>query len=190
MRIIAGEHKKRKLYSPRIHSLRPTSDRFRENIFNILTGYFENANILDLFAGVGTLGLEALSRGAKEVTFVDDSLQALQYLRRNTDFCRNQVHIIPSKVETAIKTLYKKNRFFDVIFVDPPYDQGLINPTLEQLDEFPVMSPSCIIVVQHSKREEIRNAWQNFSIFDMRKYGDTFITFLRHSEGAKRPKNG
>lgn len=179
MRIIAGEHKKRKLFSPKIAALRPTSDRIRENIFNILIGYFENARVLDLFAGIGTLGLEALSRGAKEVTFVDDAIQSLQFLRKNSEFCRSQVKIIPAKVQITIPLLFRKKQHFDVIFSDPPYEEDLINQTLELLDDYPLLSSNGVIMVQHSKRETVKNEWKNFSIFDIRKYGDTLIAFLK-----------
>ncbi len=183
MRIVAGEHGGRSLFSPRTLRVRPTSDRVRENIFNILLTRapetLENTFVLDLFCGVGTLGLEAISRGSQEATFVDDSYQSLQYLRKNTEFCRSQVKIIPAKVDRALEALAKKNQQFDLIFLDPPYEHEHVVKTLQKLDTLSILRGKAMIVVQHSKREPVGDSWKSFSVCDARTYGDTAITFLR-----------
>lgn len=181
MRIIAGEHGGRKLLSPRTLRVRPTSDRVKESIFNILGSKCIDTKVLDLYAGVGALGLEAISRGASEATFVDMSIQSVQYIKRNAEFCRDQVKILPTNTLTAINTLHKKNETFDLVFIDPPYEQNLINPTLQKLDECFILNSGFVIVVQHSKREEIKGEFKKFSVTDSRKYGDTLVSFLSSS---------
>ncbi|MBI3018798.1 MAG: 16S rRNA (guanine(966)-N(2))-methyltransferase RsmD [Deltaproteobacteria bacterium] len=186
MSIVAGEHGGRTLLSPRTLRVRPTSDRVRENIFNILvTGApetLDNTCVLDLFCGVGTLGLEAISRGAKEAAFVDDSYQSLQFLRKNTEFCRAQTKIIPAKVDRALEALAKKRQRFDLIFLDPPYEHEHVTKTLQKLDTLSLLNPNALIVVQHSKREIVGENWHHLSLWDVRPYGDTVITFLRGSD--------
>ena len=187
MRIVAGEHGGRTLLSPRTLRVRPTSDRVRENIFNILvTGapeVLDNTSVLDLFCGVGTLGLEAISRGAKEATFVDDSYQSMQFLRKNTAFCQTQVKIIPARADRALEALAKKNQHFDLIFLDPPYEHEHVAKTLQKLDTLALLNPNAMIVAQHSKRELVGENWHKLSLWDVRPYGDTVITFLRGSDG-------
>ena len=187
MRIVAGEHGGRTLLSPRTLRVRPTSDRVRENIFNILvTGApetLDSTSVLDLFCGVGTLGLEAISRGAKEATFVDDSYQSMQFLRKNTAFCQTQVKIIPARADRALEALAKKNQHFDLIFLDPPYEHDHVAKTLQKLDTLSLLNPNAMIVAQHSKREIVGENWHKLSLWDVRPYEDTVITFLRGSDG-------
>ena len=187
MRIVAGEHGGRTLLSPRTLRVRPTSDRVRENIFNILVTQapetFAHTFFLDLFCGVGTLGLEAISRGAREATFVDDSYQSLQYLRKNTAFCQDQVKIIPAKVDRALNALSKKKQQFDLVFLDPPYEHEHVAATLQKCDTLSLLHPNAMIIAQHSKRELVGENWHGLSVWDVRPYGDTVITFLRGCDG-------
>ena len=182
MRIIAGDYKGRKLLAPRTLRIRPTSDRVRESLFNILGPRFEGAHVLDLYAGVGTLGLEALSRGAERATFVDVFHQALQYLRKNSEFCRDKVDIIPADVHKVCDALAKRGKNFDVVFIDPPYQQGLIDPLLKKLDQKSLFRSDFVGVVQHSIREKFEETWNHFCVADKRIYGETQITFLESKQ--------
>jgi len=144
VRIIAGVNKGRNLISlgkgdPSAH-LRPTSDRVRESIFNLITGgrfgnKLENCDILDLFAGTGALGLEALSRGAKSVIFVDNGQLAIQLLRKNISICNveSKTKVIKSDATKRLPILSKNN--FDTVFIDPPYGKGLGQRALKILQD-------------------------------------------------------
>ena len=182
MRIISGEFRGRKLLSPRTLRIRPTSDRVRESLFNILGEKCIDAKVLDLFAGVGTVGIEALSRGAASVTFVDQHLQSVEYIRKNIEFFREKADIIPTDTKRAIHILNKKEKKFDLIFLDPPYELGWIGKTLKDLDAYQLMKDNGMLIIQRSRRESIHISFQHFSLQDERTYGDTVITFMRGKE--------
>lgn len=179
MRITGGEFCGRSLYTPRTLRARPASDRFRVNIFNILGNSCEGMSVLDLFAGIGTLGLEALSRGAETVTFVDCSHQSLTYLRKNSDFCKERVKIFPTDFRAALKALEAKKFKFDLIFVDPPYENDFITESLKLLEGSPLIKENTLIVVQRSRHENIPQDLKSLSVVDTRRYGDTVIDFLK-----------
>ena len=141
MRIISGTSKGRKLVTPRSQSLRPTSDRVKESIFNILQDDIVGKVVLDLFAGTGNLGIEALSRGAKKTIFVEKGRQALRLIQRNlTQFgLEERSEILPKDANRAIGILKQRGESFDLILMDPPYEMGLIQRTLMKLNSYPSM---------------------------------------------------
>lgn len=165
---------------PRTYSLRPTSDRVKESIFNILGREVEGRVVLDLFAGTGNLGIEALSRGAKKAFFVEKGRQALQLIRRNLLQCGLTVRseIIPKEVNRAIEILKQRGESFDLIFIDPPYGQGLIQNTLMQLNSRKIYHRDSILVVEHSRRESLAGIAGDWNLHHQRKIGDTVISFL------------
>ena len=179
MRIIAGEFRGRTISCPRTLAIRPTSDRVRESLFNILGEVCSGSQVLDLYAGVGTVGLEAVSRGAEHVTFVDYAHQSIRYLRKNLDCCRERTDVVPADVGVALKALSKKGLRYDIVFLDPPYERGMVQTTLDALNALPLAEQNTLIIAQHSRREAVKNGWQKFGIADTRSYGDTVITFLR-----------
>ena len=178
MKIIGGEHKGRGLLSPRTLLVRPTSDRVRENIFNIIRSKCEGAVFLDLFAGVGTVGLEALSRGAESVTFVDSSSQSLSYLRKNTKPFQGNIIIYPVKSKVALVTLAKRGKKFDLVFVDPPFDHGYVHETLDLLDTLDLLNEGFLVIVQHAAQEPVQDQYKKMKPYDTRKYGMSCVTFL------------
>lgn len=184
MRIIGGTHRGRELApvgaGDAAGHLRPTSDRVRESIFNLLVngGYGDpltDARVLDLFAGTGALGLEALSRGAAHVTFVDQGRVALALLRRNVDLLQ---------AGGATRILRHDARHpgpnpgpaFDLVFLDPPYGQGLGDPALRACHDGGWLAPGALILWEENRPS---TPPEGFEPLDMRKYGDTFITLLR-----------
>lgn len=179
MRITGGEFCGRSLYAPRTLRVRPASDRFRVNIFNILGNSCEGMTVLDLFAGVGTLGLEALSRGAESVTFVDHFHQSLTFLKKNANFCKERIKIFPTDFRAALKALSGKKFAFDLIFIDPPYEHDFVAASLRLLDNSLLLKESGMIIVQHSRHELIPDDLKQLSVVDTRKYGDTVISFCR-----------
>ncbi len=180
MRVISGNLKGKKLFSPKGLSLRPTSDRVREAIFDILQDQFQGDNVLDLFAGTGALGIEALSRGAKRAVFVEGSTRSLGVLRRNIEECRlkKQAEVLGRKAQAAIKILEARGESFELIFLDPPYGQGLAREVLEALSRSSLITPDTLVVAEHSLSEGLDSlpSWQRI---DRRKYGRTLVSFFR-----------
>ena len=173
MRVIAGTAKGCKLNSIDDLSTRPTLDRVKEPLFSILQNNIEDANVLDLFAGSGALGIEALSRGAKRCTFCDKSYKAMEMIKQN---------ISKTKMEeksTTINMDYKKcienlNEKFDIIFIDPPYKKDIAVESLKQIIKYDLLTQNGIIVLEtdEEKREieELKQIIQ-LEIYDKRKYG-------------------
>jgi len=180
MRVISGTSKGRKLATPKNLSLRPTSDRVKESIFNILSGRIEGRMVLDLFAGTGNLGIEALSRGAKKVTFVEKGRDALKLIRRNLARfgLEERSGVLPIDASRAIEILNQKGKTFDLIFMDPPYEKGLIEKTLTKLNLHPIYHRDSILVIEHHRRELLSPAVYGWSLTRQRRMGETVISFL------------
>jgi 16S rRNA (guanine966-N2)-methyltransferase len=182
LRIISGALKGKRLYSVRDTSIRPTADRLRESIFNILSQRVLGAVVIDLFAGTGALGIEALSRGAESVVFVDNGKGALSVLRRNIDSCMldQKANIVKWNIKQNLNCIKSKKQHFDLIFLDPPYDKDLITPTLFNLDKSHSLKNEACIVAEHSISEPIPTDLFAFDLFDQRKYGKTLVSFLNY----------
>lgn len=170
MRIIGGEWRARRLEAPAGRTTRPTTDRAREAWMSILHPSLPGARVLDLFAGSGALGLEALSRGAAEATFVDDDARAITALRKNLAAlgAADRATIVRTDALRFVKTLGAGA--FDIAFADPPYEQGLATA---MADRWLDVAFSRILGVEHSPRELLGGG------DDSRRYGDTAITFYR-----------
>jgi 16S rRNA (guanine966-N2)-methyltransferase len=180
MRIISGISKGRKLVTPRDHSLRPTSDRVKESIFNTLQGKLEGKVVLDLFAGTGNLGIEALSRGAKKTIFVEKGRQALRLIQRNLNLfgLKERSEIFPKDANRAIGILKQKGESFDLILMDPPYEKGLIHKTLMTLNSHQIFHKDSILVVEHNRREPLPRTLGGWNLIRQRRIGETVISFL------------
>lgn len=180
MRIISGIAKGRRLASPSTSRIRPVLDQVKESIFNILFDVTDLI-VLDLFAGTGSIGLEAVSRGAAEASFVDNSKEALDIIRENIKRCRfeNQCRVIPRHIDGAIKTLSKEDKKFDLIFVDPPYLKDLVVPTIRKVLETGLLAENGLIVTEHHPKEPVENLPEGLEVTDERKYGQTMITFIK-----------
>ena len=180
MRIISGTSRGRKLATPRNHSLRPTSDRAKESLFNILREEMEGKVVLDLFAGTGNLGIEALSRGAKKALFVEKGRQAVRLIQRNLTQLglEERSEILPKDVNRAIGILNQRGEFFDLILMDPPYEKGLIQKTLMKLNSHPIYHKDSILVIEHNRREPLPHTLEGWNLIRQRQIGDTVISFL------------
>ncbi len=183
MRVISGSSKRRSLRSLKGLELRPTPDRVREAIFNIIAGELPGRMVLDLFAGSGTLGIEALSRGAKEAVFIEAHLETTRILKENLESCqfRERGTVIRGRVEAGIKLLGKRRESFDLIFLDPPYEKALIARTLKALSPSNILKPGSLVVAQHSPREKFPEASGRLILEDQRRYGETLVSFFRVS---------
>ena len=180
MRIIGGEFKGRKLASVRGGNTRPTADRIREAIFNIISSQVYAAVVLDLFAGTGALGLEALSRGAQNAIFIETHKNTLSVLRRNVDAfgLENRATIIKWDILKNLDCLRALSTRIDLVFLDPPYAKNLIEPTLSNLHASGCLEASARIIVEHSPREAIPEDEMPFHLVDQRSYGKTLVSFL------------
>jgi 16S rRNA (guanine966-N2)-methyltransferase len=180
LRIIAGSLRGRCL-APVKGRIRPTADRVREAIFNILGEAVPEARVLDLFAGTGALGIEALSRGAKSAVFVEENPVALKVLRRNLEALDLEARaaVLPVLVLTALKKLAAQGPQFDLVFMDPPYGAEAGASTLAALATGPSLLPQAWVVVEHGRRETLPESLGTLALRDLRLYGDTQVAFYR-----------
>jgi 16S rRNA (guanine966-N2)-methyltransferase len=177
LRIISGERKGTRLFSLKKRKIRPTSDKVKGAIFNILSSV-EDKKVLDLFAGSGALGIEALSRGAQEVGFVDDSSSSLNLIRKNLAKLgfEEKSRLIKKDVLRFLNTEFEQR--FDLILADPPYGKGLCQKVLEILSGKEILNPDGVLVIEHHKKEKIEKM-ENFILLKERRYGDTVVSFFR-----------
>lgn len=180
MRIIGGTLKRRKLSPLRGLGVRPTTDYLRESIFNILAGSVEGAVVLDLFAGTGSLGIEALSRGASSAVFIDKAPQAIKALLRNISAfsLEKRCTVVRRDILRGLSFLESTGHGFDLVFVDPPYDHGLVKPTLHLLDRAECMAEGGLVVVEHSLVETLPEKVEGFRRIDQRQHGKTLVSFI------------
>jgi len=184
MRIVGGRFKGRSIASPADTATRPTSDRVREAIFNILAhgidGFtVDGARVMDLFAGTGALGLEAVSRGARFCQFVDESAEARGLVRRNADalgviglvkiWRRDAARLGPCAPQPP----------FDLVFADPPYGKDLGDKALESLVAGEWLAPGAVVVLEESAQADVKPV-DRLDLLDTRVYGDTQVRFYRH----------
>lgn len=181
MRIIGGRAKGRRIAVPRGFSVRPTSDRIKEALFNIL-GPLDGQRFLDLYAGTGNVGIEALSRGAEESFFVEKIDVLVTALQKNLEAFgfQGRYKILRMDVEKAIAHLVQEGRRFDLIFADPPYRRGLIERIMSLLNAYPsLLAERGRLVIQHAATEPLQmKAETAFELVDARRYGDTVLSFL------------
>ena len=152
MRIIAGSLKGRRLDAPNWPGLRPTSDKLRETVFNVLAPQMDGARFLDGFAGTGAVGIEALSRGAAHVTFIERDPRAVRLIEKNLDgvgLPADRHVIIRADLAGAVRRLAEQR--FDIIFLDPPYGASELSRALD--DIAPLVAPETVLVIEHAKRD-------------------------------------
>ncbi len=180
LRIIGGDLKRKKLYSVRGTMIRPSADRLRESLFNILSFRVQGSVVLDLFAGTGALGIEALSRGAKFAVFVDKHQSAFSAIYRNIQSCSllNKTKIIKWDIIKNLNCIKAIKPAFNLVLMDPPYNRNIINPALFNLHRSCSLKKGACIVVEHTVLEPIPKDRLEFTIADQRRYGKTLVTFL------------
>jgi len=179
MRIISGQFRGRKLKTLEGMNTRPTADRVKESLFNILNSKVYDSKVLDLFAGSGALGLEALSRGAESCVFVDSSKEAINIIKENIKLCKIEEK---SKVinKDYLEVLKSTNEKFDIIFVDPPYSKGIEIRVLENVKN--ILSDKGIVIIETDQTDITPEEINGLVKYDSRKYGRTIISFYTHDE--------
>jgi 16S rRNA (guanine(966)-N(2))-methyltransferase RsmD len=181
MRIITGKYKSRRLEYPKTKDVRPTMDRVKESMFNMIGRDIEDTKVLSIFAGSGSLGFEALSRGAQHVMFIDihpESLKAIKHNQETLGVTSAEMEIVKGNALSYIEILKRRGRLFDYIFIDPPYCQDLIKKTLMKLEGFDILAPISYLVIEHAKDEPIP-ASNVFNIINNKRFGATQVTICK-----------
>jgi 16S rRNA (guanine966-N2)-methyltransferase len=186
LRIIGGKLKGRKLLPLKGMDLRPTADRVKEAIFDILQNYIRGKRVLDLFAGTGALGIEALSRGACQAVFVEGSARSRAILFKNIEACglQGQAVVVGREVREGIKILEKRGENFDLVFLDPPYGKGLARHALQAISRGSLLAPRAWIVAEHSSSENLDSV-PSLERTDQRRYGITQVSFFHPLRGGE-----
>lgn len=185
MRIISGDCRGRKLVQLQGRDIRPTSDRIREALFNILGPSIQGQRVLDLFAGTGAFGLEALSRGADTAIFLDTAPNSCKVIKENIALCgmTDRARLIQHDIVNHPLPSSLARSPFDLIFMDPPYDKGYVEITLAKDRFLDLLAPGGIVIIEQSHRESLANPMNGLDIYRQKKYSKTFISFLRQSGG-------
>jgi 16S rRNA (guanine966-N2)-methyltransferase len=180
LRIIGGRLRGKKLASLSGCSIRPTADRLRESIFNIIAARVPNAVVLDLFAGTGAFGIEALSRHASAAVFIDNSRAAVTAIYRNLEMCRLQgrARVVLTDIARGLGRIPMPQPRFDLVFMDPPYDRGFVQNGLKSLRRNPILAPDHRLILEHSSQEPLPFDLEGFVLHDQRRYGKTLVSFL------------
>ena len=179
MRIITGKKRGLKLNVPKENNIRPTLDRIKESIFNIISPIKENSTIIDLFAGTGNIGLEFISRGSNKVYFVDKSPGSINLLESNIEKCNfeEQSEVVHKSYEKFLEDMKFKNTEIDYIYVDPPYREIDINIILKNILNSNIINNNTLLIYEDDINSNIKN--ENFKIVDERKYGNIHVKFLK-----------
>lgn len=181
MRIIAGSAKKRVLSVPRGWTGRPTADRVKESLFNILGQAVVNSRFLDIFAGTGNVGIEALSRGASRCVFIEQDARAVSGINKNLEITgfKDQSLIVKNSALGGIIALAAGKEKFNIIFLDPPYGYGHEVAVVGKLSGCDLLEPDGLVIAESGKREELPGQIGNLCMFRQEKYGDTMLSFFR-----------
>lgn len=184
MRIIAGAARGTRLKMVPGKHVRPTADRVKESLFQVIGPFFSGGWVLDLFAGTGALGLEALSRGAERAIFIDQSRTSLETVRRNAEAARmtDCVEIYRQDARTALKVLQQRDLQFRLIFLDPPYHEQLLLPVLKQIGESQLLEEEGVVIAEHPTKQEPPVSIGSLVQTRQLSYGDTSISLYGLSE--------
>ncbi len=180
MRIIAGKYKGHHLVSFKAEHIRPTTDRVKESLFNKLMFDIEDSQVLDLFCGTGNLGLEALSRGAQFVTFVDDHRKSLEITRKNIEklmIPKESYKIIQTDVLKFLKSYSDPS--VNIIFADPPFTKMMAHEVMQAADLSKAFGAETVLAIESAGKERIDTEYSQLERFDAREYGDKVLSFFR-----------
>lgn len=183
MRVISGKYKSIKLNTLEGMTTRPTTDKVKESLFNIIS--CNDLKVLDLFGGSGGLGIEAISRGAEHVTFIDGSSSAIKTINENIKKCKiskDSYSVYRNDYLRALKIFAKKEEKFDLIFLDPPYKKGIIDNALENLIKLNLLNDDAMIVCEYSSEEHVNYEHEALEIYKEKKYGYITITIFNYWE--------
>ena len=180
MRVISGKLKGRRISRVPSDKTRPTSDKIKEAVFHVMGPYFDGGHALDLFAGSGASGIEALSRGVESVTFIDRSPEAVKTIKKNVQALgiAERSSIYRNDALRALSILARKNKKFDLVFIDPPYGAIDYSAFLEQIQHLHIVNPGCFIYIEYPPQAEITYDAEFFEPYFQRVYGKTTATLI------------
>ena len=180
MRVIAGIYKGRRLKTLEGLSVRPTSDRLRETLFNILAPRIEGGHFADVCAGSGAVGIEALSRGARHVTFIESSLKAARIISENLRNCgiREGYRVINRDALRALKNLASEQAQFDIIYFDPPYDSEIYTPVMWLIARQDLLAEGGVVIVEHRRQTPLLPNYDRLRPYRQVAQGDSILTFF------------
>lgn len=184
MRIIAGKYRGFTLKTIPGKLIRPTPSKVREAIFDIISFRVVDSDFLDLFAGTGAIGIEAISRGAKSVTFVERNKNVIELINTNlTNIGEKKVStIIKNDYTYSIKFLNEQQKKYDIIFLDPPYNKDLLQKTLNEIDKSSLLKNNSIIIAQYQIHEKIQNDFSVIQSIKEKRYGKTKVTIFSYNK--------
>lgn len=188
MRVISGSARGTRLVSLGSADIRPTLDRVKESFFNQVGPGLEGVAFLDLFAGSGSMGIEALSRGAENVAFVDPSPKAQRIIMQNLEKCKmaddpSRWVLLKSTALAGVKKLQQQGLGFDLIYIDPPFADELYKPTLFELSSSDILHSDAVVVVEHFHKTALQENYDKLKFYKDRRLGDSCLSFFRH-EGS------
>lgn len=182
--MISGSARNRRLKVPGGLAVRPTADRVKEALYNILRDHVSGCRFLDLFAGSGSIGIEALSRGANMAVFVEANYRHAAIIKENLKTCglESGARLIAAKVAEGLFLLAQEGQAFDIIFLDPPYLKSLEAVTLADIMRYHLLKPGGMVVVESSKRDHLPQSVDGLRLLRTEKYGDTLLSFYVENE--------
>lgn len=184
MRVIAGDRKGHALKAVPSNDTRPTTDKIKESLFSIIGPYFDGEKVLDLFAGSGGLGIEALSRGAGEAVFIDQAISAVKTIQTNLKSVRldKQASVYRNDWQRALKLLHQSEKQFDLVFLDPPYKLHALEKIIQTLEEQALLADGAVIVAEHEKAEMLPDQIANCGLIREVAYGITILSIYSYKE--------
>jgi 16S rRNA (guanine966-N2)-methyltransferase len=188
MRIIGGEFRSRLIAMPKGVDIRPTQDKVRQAIFNLLADV-SGKRVLELFAGSGAFGIEAISRGSSYAAFVDNNFRCVETIQANLvslHIDMDYYDIIRANALSVLPRLAKDEKKFDLVFMDPPYHLGMAKKCLINIDSYDILAPNSRVVVEHFKKDLLETGLKSIRFEKERRYGDVVITIFRKVAHEKR----
>jgi 16S rRNA (guanine(966)-N(2))-methyltransferase RsmD len=187
LRVIAGSAKGHGLKTIKGDMTRPTSDKVKGAVYNIIAAYVEGSTVLDLFAGTGSMGIEALSRGAASAVFFDRSLQCFKVIKENLEHTRLTEKALVFNMDFAagINKMHLEGQKFDIIIMDPPYNKNFIQEALKLVAINDIIVSNGIIIAEHSPMDKLPESCGRLKVIDTRKYGDTMITIYKDGNSGQ-----
>jgi 16S rRNA (guanine(966)-N(2))-methyltransferase RsmD len=179
MRVISGKYRGRRLKGPDGTEVRPTGDRLKETLFNILGARVDGAVVLDVFGGTGAIGIEALSRGAREVVFIESTAEGHRLIRRNLDLCevKSGYQILHQDVFTALRSLARQGFRANIVFLDPPYTWKLYGDLIDIIFKKGLLSHPSQVVIEHHRKADLPESGDGYRRFRVVRQGDHCLTF-------------
>jgi 16S rRNA (guanine966-N2)-methyltransferase len=182
MRIIGGEFRSRLIEMPKGVEIRPTQDKVRQAIFNVLGNNLSGVKVLELFAGSGAFGIEAISRGAKHVTFVDNNGICVKTIEKNLNSLQipaDKYDVVWGNALSIFPRIQREGAQYDLIFLDPPYYKNIARKCLSNIDDYDILSPSSLVVIEHFKKDSLAFELKSLVLEKEKQYGDTVISIFR-----------